>query len=258
MAKRSASPDFDSFYHALYGERWPRLRTALLKDRDPVALTDGLVRPYFLDEASILAARALSVQRGEQVLDMCAAPGGKTLVLATALDGEGQLVANDRSASRRARLRRVIADHLDERAQATITVTSHDATKWSLYEQGAYDKIFLDAPCSSERHVLTDAKALGEWSPSRPRRLATTQFAMLAAALEAVRVGGLILYSTCSINSGENEGNMEKLALRRAGRFVEEPLVIEGAERRAWGQIILPDSTSGTGPLYLCLIRRTA
>lgn len=258
MAKRPASPDFDSYYHALYGERWPRLRTALTKERDPVALTEGLAKPYYLDEASIVAAQTLGVQPHDRVLDMCAAPGGKTLILATSLDGSGLLVANDRSASRRARLKRVIADHLDEPRRAPITVTSHDATKWSLYEQDAYDKILLDAPCSSERHVLGDPKALGQWSHARPKRLATTQFAMLAAALEAARVGALILYSTCSINRGENEEVIEKLASRRPGRFVEEPTIIAEAEHRAWGQIILPDRAAGKGPLYLCLIRRTS
>lgn len=256
MAKRPSHSDFDSYYQALYQERWPALRAALCQERSPISLSGGLMREYWLDEASLLAAQSLSVERGDAVLDMCAAPGGKTLVLALALDGEGSLTANDRSADRRARLRRVIADHLDERLRAPITVTSHDATKWSLYEMDAYDKILLDAPCSSERHVLTDEKALRAWSPSRPKRLAITQFAMLAAALEAVKVGGTILYVTCSINSGENEDVIEKLHMRRAGRFREETADLAGFEKRRWGSIILPDASDGKGPLYLCLIRR--
>lgn len=258
MAKRPQQSDFDSYYRTLYEERWPALRAALLKERSPVALTDGLTRPYWLDEASLLAARTLAVEPADAVLDMCAAPGGKTLVLAIALDGEGSLIANDRSADRRARLRRVLADHLDERQRAIITVTSHDATKWSLHEQNRYDKILLDAPCSSERHVATDEKALRSWSPSRPKRLAVTQFAMLAAALEAVKIGGTILYATCSINGGENEGVIEKLQARRAGRFVEESTALAGFEQRRWGSIILPDAADGSGPLYLCRIRRVS
>jgi len=256
MAKRPSHSDFDSYYQALYQERWPALRASLLAERSPIALNDGLTGPYWLDEASLVAARTLAVERGDAVLDMCAAPGGKTLVLALALDGEGSLTANDRSADRRARLRRVIHDHLDARLRLPITVTSHDATKWSLYEMDAYDKILLDAPCSSERHVLTDEKALRAWSPSRPKRLAITQFAMLAAALEAVKVGGTILYVTCSINSGGNEEVIEKLHTRRAGRFREETADLAGFEKRRWGSIILPDASDGKGPLYLCLIRR--
>ncbi|MFA5448172.1 MAG: RsmB/NOP family class I SAM-dependent RNA methyltransferase [Sphaerochaeta sp.] len=258
MAQKRQQVDFEAFYRAQYGDRWPLLRQALEEERQPVALTEGLDKTYWLDEASIKAAKALGVLPGDRVLDMCAAPGGKTLVLAAALDGEGSLVANDRSQARRGRLKRVVDEHLDERRRSIIRITGHDASKWSLYEQNAYDKILLDAPCSSERHVIVDDKALSQWSASRPKRLATLQFAMLAAALEAVVVGGSILYSTCSINSGENEEVIEKLARRREGRFIEEPLSIEGAERRAWGSIILPDRANGIGPLYLCLIRRSA
>lgn len=256
MAKRMDSVDFDTYYGNLYQERWPALRQALLAERQPASLSEGLIKPYWLDEASIAAAKALGVQAGDAVLDMCAAPGGKTLVLALALEGRGLLVANDRSASRRARLKRVIDEHLDDRLKDPITVTSHDATKWSVYERDRYDRILLDAPCSSERHVIADPQALKTWSPSRPRRLATTQFAMLAAALDAVKVGGHILYSTCSINGGENEEVIAKLAARRPNRFIQVPLGLTGGEERTWGQIILPDTAQGSGPLYSCLIRR--
>ncbi|MDI9456241.1 MAG: hypothetical protein QM442_10410 [Spirochaetota bacterium] len=112
----------------------------------------------------------------------------------------------------------------------------------------------LDAPCSSERHVLSDEKALKDWSPSRPKRLAVNQFAMLASALEAVVPGGLILYSTCSINPLENEEVIAKLEKRRAGRF--EELHLDRGEKRSFGSIILPDVSDGKGPLYMCLIRR--
>lgn len=255
MAKNTpTAPSFDEYYRQFYRDRWESLKSALLEERRPVAYEEGLLRPYHLDEASIVAARALGTREGDRVLDLCAAPGGKTLVLATALKGSGSLTANDRSSARRARLRDVVNDHLSEKDRANITITSHDASKWSLYERDAYDRILLDAPCSSERHVLSDEKALRNWSPSRPRRLAVNQFAMLASALEAVVAGGLILYSTCSINPLENEEVIAKLEKRRAGRF--EEVVLDEGERRSFGSIILPDASEGKGPLYMCLIRR--
>ncbi|HPB42260.1 MAG TPA: RsmB/NOP family class I SAM-dependent RNA methyltransferase [Sphaerochaeta sp.] len=247
-------PTFDEYYRVFYQDRWESLKSALLEERKPVAYTEGLLKPYYLDEASIAAARALGVSEGDRVLDLCAAPGGKTLVLATALKGSGSLTANDRSSARRARLRDVINDHLAEQDRANITITGHDAARWSLYEQDAYDRILLDAPCSSERHVLSDEKALKDWSPSRPKRLAVNQFAMLASALESVVPGGLILYSTCSINPLENEEVIAKLEKRRAGRF--EELHLDRGEKRSFGSIILPDVSDGKGPLYMCLIRR--
>ncbi len=253
MAKNTG-PTFDEYYRLIYQDRWEGLKTSLLRAREPIAYSKGLLQSYYLDAASVVAAQVLGVERGDRVLDLCAAPGGKSLILATALKGSGTLVANDRSSNRRARLREVITSHLAENDRANITVTSHDATKWSLYEQNAYDKILLDAPCSSERHVLGDEKALKEWSPSRPKRLAVNQFAMLASALEAVVIGGSILYSTCSINPLENEKVIAKLAKRRAGRF--EEIVLDQGEKRPFGSIILPDVGEGRGPLYMCLIRR--
>ncbi len=262
MAKQKQKVDgsvqFNTYYQSLYKERWNVLKEALLVERTPIALSEGLLKSYYLDEASILAAEQLSVQQGDAVLDMCAAPGGKSLVLALALQGTGSLVSNDRSATRRARLKQVLASHLNPAWLETVRVTSHDASRWSLYETEAYDRILLDAPCSSERHVLADPKALSLWTPARPKHLSVTQFAMLAAALEAVRIGGHILYSTCSINPMENEEVIGKLQKKREGRFVVEPTNLNLGETLPYGRIILPDASQGRGPLYFCLIRRVS
>ncbi len=249
---------FDFHYQTIYGDRWPSLKLALLEERKPIAFRDHLKETYYLDEASIIAARLLGVQKGNHVLDMCAAPGGKSLVIASELQGSGHLVANDRSATRRGRLKVVLKNHLPPEWQESVEVTAHDATKWGLYEQEAYDRILLDAPCSSERHVLNDAKALKIWKPSRPKTLAIQQFAMLAAALEAVKVEGFILYSTCSIEPAENEGVIEKLFTKRAGRFTLGHIAPSEAEACRYGSIILPDRADGRGPLYFCLIRRVS
>ncbi len=249
---------FEKTYRELYGNRWDSLKSALLEPRNPIPFTDGLVQPYFLDEASLIAASALPVQKGDHILDMCAAPGGKSLVLASKLGGTGTIVCNDRSPQRRARLACVIKTHLPQQWQNTITITGHDASSWGIHEKEAYDKVLLDAPCSSERHVLVDQKALFQWSPARPRHLSIQQFAMLCAALEAVKVGGCILYSTCAIHPEENEKVIQKLEKKRSGRFEVIPLSSPLAEPRSFGQIILPDSSQGKGPLYFCLIRRKA
>jgi len=139
-----------------------------------------------------------------------------------------------------------------------VTVTGHDATRWGLHEQSTYDAVLLDAPCSSERHVLQDAKALSQWSSARTKRLAVQQFAMVAAALEAVRPGGHILYSTCSISPSENEAVIEKLEKKRAGRYEEIAVDAPYAQALGHGKIILPDTANGRGPLYFCLLRKTA
>lgn len=240
----------------MYGSRWESLKHSLLETSKPIEYSKNLTKSYFLDEASVLVASLLPIQPKDDVLDMCAAPGGKTLVLATSLGKSGTLTANDRSSSRRARLHRVLNDHLHEEHRMLVKVTSHDATKWSLYETDAYDAILLDAPCSSERHVIQDPKALSQWSPSRTKRLAQQQFAMLVAALDAVRVGGHILYSTCSISVHENQEVIKKLHTRRPGRFFEVEFDLPYSEALEHGSMILPDTSDNRGPLYASLLRR--
>lgn len=249
---------FQDHYSDVYGDRWPILRAALLDPptHQSIGMDEGLLEPYFLDSASLEAASLLGVTPGMIVLDMCAAPGGKTLLLTRALQGNGRIVANDRSATRRSRLQRVIAAHLPEEDRALVTITSHDATRWGLFEQNVYDRILLDAPCSSERHVLQSPSHLAQWSRHRTTQLAIQQFAMLAAALEAVKPGGRIVYSTCSISPCENDEVIDKLYDRREGRFVCLRSVMSGAEPTRHGSIILPDSSGGKGPMYASLVEK--
>ena len=132
-----------------------------------------------MDAASLLPVKALAVQvlavlkephltvsmnqpltqEGDSVLDMCAAPGGKTLALAMNLNlwprALGQLKSNDVSNDRRRRLRQVIETYLPEASiSQCIKVTGHDCTTWRHDETDTFDRILLDAPCSTERHLM--------------------------------------------------------------------------------------------------------
>ncbi len=247
---------FDSFYENIYKERWTQLKAALQRETTPVPFSDNLEKTYYLDKASVIAAMQLPLEDGFNVLDMCAAPGGKTLVLASRGDGRISITANDRSKDRRVRLDNVIKEHLRAEIKENIRTTNHDASRWGMYEKGVYDAVLLDAPCSSERHVLTDPKHLAMWSPSRPKRLAIEQFALLASALDSLKEGGYLLYSTCSINPGEDEMVIDKLLKRREGLVEEITLNVEVGEKKNNGVLILPDTNENLGPLYYCLLRK--
>ena len=259
----SGSERFEQYYSSLYGTRWPSLRDAMLKETKPVSLSDRLVEPYYMDKASILAASILPISENNSVLDMCAAPGGKTLVLSLKLNGTGLLVSNDRSAARRNRLINVLDMCLPKNLRSVVKVTGHDSTQWSLHEKEVYDSILLDAPCSSERHVLNDSSALSEWSPNRPKMLSKQQFAMLCAALDAAKGSGYVLYSTCSICDMENQAVIDRLCKKRSGLFEEvdmltiNPELERLSEPLSHGRIVLPDVQDGCGPLYFCLLQKT-
>jgi 16S rRNA C967 or C1407 C5-methylase (RsmB/RsmF family) len=184
---------------------------------------------------------------------MCSAPGGKALTLLYRADASNHFVLNERSATRRGRLQRVLVDYLGDHS-FNIQVTGHDATKWCLYEKNAYEAILLDAPCSSERHLLEKPELMKEWSAHRTKALAMQQFAMLASAGDAVKPGGHILYATCSISPTENDDVIAKLLKRREG-FEVVPLRLDEGEPTRHGWMFLPDTTH-MGPLYVSLMTK--
>lgn len=103
---------FEAYYSTLFGDRWPTLRESLIQETQPVAFSVCGGKPYYLDQASIYAAQALPPIDEGCYLDMCAAPGGKTLVLASGMGQEAQIQANELSRTRRARLLTVLDEHL--------------------------------------------------------------------------------------------------------------------------------------------------
>ncbi len=251
---------FDEFYSSWYSDRWPVLKSALLGPVLSLPFQKELKKPYFLNLASYLAVQALGEIGNREVLDLCAAPGGKTLVLSSTLGPEGSIVANERSSARRNRLKRVLEEHLPQEKLSRIRVTGYDASRWGLYEQNRYDLILLDVPCSSERHLLEKPYYLKKWSTNRTRQLAQQAYAMTLSALMALKEGGNLLYCTCALSPLENDGVIEKV-LKKKGKDVKL-LSIEIKDSRVvteptrFGLQILPDRSQGAGPLYISLLTK--
>ena len=247
---------FDDFYRSIYGARWVDISKSLRQEPRYVALSIAGGPAYYVDEASRFAAEVVEPQPGFRVLDLCAAPGGKTLVLANALGEAGRLTSNERSRTRRQRLYRVINEHLPESISREIRVTGFDARSWCLHEKDAYDSILLDAPCSAERHLVNKPNELAKWSASRTKRLSAQSYAMLASALDVVITGGTIVYCTCTLSPLENDEVIAKLLAKRSGRVEIGAIDCEWGEATEHGHRILPDTAEGRGPLYICKIRR--
>lgn len=217
---------------------------------------DELLDIYIMDPASVMVARALDVQAGDRVLDMCAAPGGKSLVMIEALKDEGEIFCNDLSPERRERLKKVIQQYVPRSIRDRVWVTGKDGVQFGLKEPESFDRILLDAPCSGERHILENQAAQDEWSPRRTEHLATRQYSLLAAAFLAARPGGRIVYSTCSISPMENDEVVKKLLKKKksAVKLLEAPLGV-GGERTEVGVSYLPDQC-GFGPLYFAVLEK--
>jgi 16S rRNA C967 or C1407 C5-methylase (RsmB/RsmF family) len=205
----------------------------------------------------VQVAQAMQVQPDDLILDMCSAPGGKLLSMFYGVSGRAQFVANERSSDRRRRLLHVIQEYIPQSLTTQIKVTGHDAEKWGLHQKNHYDRILLDAPCSSERHLLGKSELLKEWTPKRSKNLAHRQYAMLVAALTALKPGGRLVYSTCALSHFENDHVIEKLADKYGHLFVNITptldLVLGNAS--AHGQMILPDA-DGFGPMYCAVLQK--
>jgi len=246
---------FYSYFESVWGDRWQGLREAMLQEPDYKEMKEGLKKGYFLDSASLTPPEVLGVKPGMKVLDMCAAPGGKSLQLALLLQGEGELIANDLSSKRRARLKQVLQDHLPDHLLNIIRITGHDGSKWGLYQKEYFDRILLDAPCSSERHLLCNPSYLKDWSPSRIKSLSRRQYALICAAYDCLKPGGRLVYSTCALSQEENDHVINRLQKKRTGVKVVKPSQDFPGEELEKGFHILPDR-HGAGPIYYGLIEK--
>jgi 16S rRNA (cytosine967-C5)-methyltransferase len=155
------------------------------------------------DEGSQIVAHALGVHPGDVVLDLCASPGGKTLVLSADLAARGTLVAADQRERRVRLLRRTLT-----RAGSQALLVRLDATA-PLPFGPVFDRVLLDAPCSGLGTVRRDPDVKWHRRPAQLADFAQTQRALLARAATVVRPGGAILYATCSSEPEENEAVVE-------------------------------------------------
>ena len=171
---------------------------------------DGAVHVQSLP--SIAATVALNPQPGERVLDICAAPGGKTSHIAAMMNNTGEIIANDRSRARCHRLRALL-----DKLSAQASVRCGDGANIGHRQPDSYDRVLVDVPCSGEgRFTHLDPKTYTDWTINKTRRLASMQKSLLHSALAAVRPGGVVVYSTCTLNRVENEAVLER-ALKRYG-----------------------------------------
>lgn len=155
--------------------------------------------------AAMLVAHVLDPQRGERVLDLCAAPGGKTTHIAALMEGEGEVVAIERHPGRAHHLRETV----DRMRASNVKVQTADASALELGRAG-FDRVLLDAPCSGLGTLQSHPDLRWRANPTRMRELADLQCKILVVAADAVRAGGTLVYSTCTISNAENERQIER------------------------------------------------
>lgn len=166
---------------------------------------------YYIQEPSAMAiAPALAPSPGERVLDLCAAPGGKTSHLAAYMQGKGILVTNEFSASRA----KVLAENVERLGLRNTIVLNETPQKLASVFAGWFDRILVDAPCSGEGMFRKDPQTCDEWSPENVAYCAFRQLDILEEAAKMLRPGGKLVYSTCTFAPEENESLLDNFLNR--------------------------------------------
>lgn len=216
---------------------------------------------YYIQEASaMLPAELLAARPGERVLDLCAAPGGKSARLAAALRGGGLLWSNDISEKRA----RVLLRNLEQLGVANAVVSVAEPAALSAALPGYFDRVLVDAPCSGEGMFRRDPQAAASWTAFGREALLPLQSALLEHAARLLRAGGEMVYSTCTFNRLENEAQIEAFLAGHPEFYAVDgrarlpsgeglsPGLGEAAALRVW-----PQRARGDGH-YACLLRKSA
>ena len=160
---------------------------------------------YYIQEPSAMAVAELAApEPGERVLDLCAAPGGKTTHLAALMEGQGLLVSNEIHPARA----KILSANVERMGISHGVVTNETAERLSERFPGFFDRIVVDAPCSGEGMFRKEEQALIQWSPENVRHCRVRQQAILSEAAKMLRPGGTLVYSTCTFAPEENEGSV--------------------------------------------------
>ncbi len=258
--KEQLGPEYDAFLEALNEKPVTSLR---LNPRKPGAhFPDGVqipwceegyylpVRPkfyldpliytgaYYVQEASsMLIAQCIDYSQDQMVLDLCAAPGGKSTLLASRLSPGSLLVSNEIVGNRA----RALVDNLSRWGHPNTIVTNNHPRDFSQLRH-AFDTIVIDAPCSGEGMFRKDPKVIGTWTPGVVRNCALRQKEILGQVMNALKPGGRLIYSTCTYNATENEEIIKWVLNQEPGVFRILPMTFPAE----WG--LTPGKTDGYPP----------
>ena len=202
-------------------------------DERPIFTLDPLYHAgaYYVQEPSSMFLQhvfehLLKDKKGLRVLDLCAAPGGKSTLLASVLDKESLLVANETIRQRAS----ILEENLTRWGYMNTFVTCNDPRDFTQLD-GFFDVIVVDAPCSGSGLFRKDARALQEWGTDNVQLCSERQERILADVLPALKQGGLLVYATCSYSKIEDEQILDWLAGHQSMVGIEVPF------HKEWGII---------------------
>ena len=209
---------------------------------------------YYVQEASSMfleqaLQQSVDLSQSLQVLDLCAAPGGKSTLLQSLISQDSLLVSNDTIKSRAA----VLEENISKWGAANVVVTNNDPAHFARLEN-YFDVMVIDAPCSGSGLFRRDPDAINEWSENNVQLCSQRQQRIIADAWPALKQNGIIIYSTCSYSAAEDEAILDWLCRGFAVKAVQLTLskdwnIIEtiSQQHQAYGYRFYPDKLKGEG-----------
>lgn len=219
---------------------------------------------YYIQEPSAMAAAEyLQPEPGEKVLDLCAAPGGKTTQIAAKMKQQGLLIANEIVPSRA----KVLSQNVERMGIQNCVVLNEKPERLAEQFEHFFDRVLVDAPCSGEGMFRKDPEVLHEWSLAQVDACSRRQLHILEDASRMLRTGGRLVYSTCTFSPEENEQVIAEFVAKHPEFEIEHADVLPGFEtgRREWLQEdahvertirIWPHRVQGEGH-YIAVLRKT-
>ena len=205
---------------------------------------------FYLQEPSAMApVSALSPLPGERVLDLCAAPGGKSTQIAGLMQGQGVLVCNEPVYSRA----QILSRNLERMGVSNAVAVSAKPEQLAPRFEEFFDRILVDAPCSGEGMFRRHPEAMEEWDEQAPGRCAERQSGILDSASKMLRPGGRLVYSTCTFSRAENE-DVIRAFLARHPDFCAVSFTLPGLPDAPQDMLRLyPHEIRGEGHFVACL-----
>ena len=242
-------------------EQIPWCNTGIFLPERPSFTLDPIFHSgaYYVQEASSMfveqAFRQIEHEKGRIVLDLCAAPGGKSTHLLSLLDAADLLISNEVIRSRVS----VLDENIRKWGHQNVVISNNDPADFGDLE-GLFDVILVDAPCSGEGLFRRDASAIEQWSVENTNLCATRQRRILTDIWPSLKNGGYLIYSTCTFNPEENEENLKWLAENNSVECIRIPLqeswgIHEMEFNGLFGYRFLPHKVKGEG-FFLTLIRK--
>ena len=237
-------------------KKHPVVKNAFIYDKDELDLGKSVYHElgcfYLQEPSAMLPAYLLSLESGDLVLDLCAAPGGKSMQASLLMNNEGLIISNDIAKNRAFS----IVENAERLGRGNLLITNNDFA--SIYDRflNTFDKIILDAPCSGSGMFRKENKMLEDWSYQKVLKYAEIQKELILMCYQMLKPGGTMVYSTCSFSYEEDEEVIDHLLNNTDSSLKEiEKSPLYYVSDKGYGVHLLPSLFPGEGH-YIALINK--